>query len=97
MNISFKILTDGDILARLEQMDSFLSAKYCKLEGRNKYLAVFGLSRHFSACDRLEVRYGGDAVREILQDAANGISYSIENEFNKTDEKSIERLQKYLR
>lgn len=49
-------------------------------EMRVQELARYGIERHFYYCDKYELPYDVDAVREIIYDAMKGISQALANQ-----------------
>ena len=53
-----------------------------RLTGEAKKLALFGVTRYLAACEKTYVHPEGCALREIINDALNGVSIAQENANN---------------
>ena len=58
---------------KIELVDADLATRFNKLEGVAKDIATRGLQRRFDSWDRNQVEYGKDAIKEIIDDAVNGL------------------------
>lgn len=61
------------LLDILKRISSFQAARYEKLTGETLDIAKAGILRHLRACARNKCVPGADAIREIIDDAQNGI------------------------
>lgn len=58
---------------RLEQINPAQAQRFSNLRGTAKHIATEGIIRHLKACDRMNVNPDCSAIREIIDDALNGL------------------------
>ena len=58
---------------RVLQIDHIQARRFSKLSGETLEIATEGIIRHLRACVRMDVNPGASAVREIIDDALNGL------------------------